>query len=531
MTNQHLATINALIHSRLNHLITSYRFSLTDIEQFPTFLGNPYIVPGPTPHDVSTPVSFGLTIIPCRLRQRGEPDEKGEEYLNDENLHFFTGFGVGPKLEITQRVYTNKEGEFRLLMKEGKGKGRMRGAKSTRVVVGEEDEDMNIEMGSLNVMEDDDDAESDTTATALRARGKARRLSEPSKKKHRDWRIDLGALYSHAFIHGSQSLRTTTEDDPENSIPASIEHIKTLLTRRISRGELGVISLLNLRQPQLLYDRLEEFETSLKGLLLTDESLQEYQIKSLIPSSSSDEFFVTHTPPQDPSTTFPAHISIVPLYNTLLRTWVQPLPQNTPGKVRLRRERLCRMMATEIWLASIGVNLEPKPESLPAPTPAPSSQDNDTVAPPEPALEPLQRIRTYANVSTRITLPEGMSSVLSKWDVGEDPWEYEYTPDDGSGIKKKKRHHRRRASVKKGDAAVNKLRGDVENWSLQMSSQPPAITVSSQPAQRQVPAASQGVMVVIGSSQVDAGGVVMSQVERGKHGGRVAGRKKRKTGF
>lgn len=193
-----------------------------------------------------------------------------------------------------------------------------------------------------------------------------------------------------------------------------------------------------------------------------------------------------------------------------------PLPEHTPGNVRLRRERLCRMLATETWLSSIGLHLEPSTQDLP---PVPDSQADQTLLP-----EPLLRIRTYANVGMRIALPEGLHGVLDRWDVGEDPWDYEYVPDEQSGGGARKKTKKRGSSNrrKRGDEINTARRGDVESWQSQIASQPPAIVVSSQ-----LPPRGPGV----GSSQAE--GTVMSQVERGRNGGRpgLATRKKRKTGF
>lgn len=518
-------TITAFLHSRFNTLVTMHRFSH---EENPTVLGTAKIVPSPIPTDATTPVSYGIAILPCRLFSRGKPDEVAEKYLADENLRFFTGFGIGKELGITQRLYASQDleasnSEFKLVLKTTDGIG-ARGRSSRFVVeddVNGDDNEMELGMRGLSF---DADADEDTDVTFVEfgnpSVGDRSVITKP--------RIDLGDIYKYAFIADQESLKTASDEDAENSIEASVRQIKAILEKRIDRGDLGIISLLNLRQPAHLYDRLDDLESRIRDLL-DEEGLKEFKIKSLIPASA-DEFFPTHADSEDPVALIehqPVRISILPLYNKLLQTWVHPLPETTPGKIRLRRERLCRMLATEMWLSSIGLHLEPSPESLPPPPkPLPTAEkiENEAESPPEFLPEPLQRIRTYANVSTRITLPERLQSTLDKWEVGEDPWEYEYTPDE-TGVKKKKRnHHRRRSSAKKGDGGK---RGDVENWSLQVASQPPTIAVSSQP-----PLKVKGQKVdhsQVGSSQVEV--VVMSQVERGKHGGRVAARKKRKTGF
>lgn len=519
-------TITAFLHSRFNTLVTTHCLIPSET---PTLLGPPKLLQSPIPADATTPVSYGFSMLPCKLIPRGKPDEAAQRYLADENLRFFTSFGIGKDLGITQRVYASqdlqgKTPEFKLVPK-GSSKISARGKGASRFVV-DSDSDMELEMRGLSF---DAGEEEDTDSTIVEF---GNSCTGESSKRFNKQRVDLADIYRYAFTADSEPLKTAREDDTENSIEGSVRHIKALLEKRADRGDLGIISLLNLRQPAHLYDQLDEFESRVRDLL-DEDALKEFKIKSLIPSSEKDEFLITHAHSEDPVDLvekMPVHISVLPLYNKLLATWVQPLPENTPGKVRLRREQLCRMLATEMWLSSIGLHLEPSPEDLPPVPPEPPAAPIDSVepvvVPPESLPEPLQRIRTYANVSTRITLPEGLQGVLDKWEVGEDPWEYEYAPDEASAVRKKKRSHRRKSSARRGDA----VRGDVESWSLQqsqMSSQPPAIAISSQPAQRAAgKAASQ-----VGSSQGGLEVEVMSQVERGKHGGRVAARKKRKTGF
>lgn len=513
--------MTAFLHSRFNSLITTHCFTSSET---PALLGPPRIFHSPIPSDNTTPVSFGLAILPCSLTLRDTGIKtKAEQYLGDKDLRFFTGFGIGKELDITQRIYATKdlcrpdaEGrEFKLVNKSALLR------KSAVYVVDsdsdDDDEEIEIEMQGLSFegKEQGEDARIPFTEFGNPCIGERPTGSVQI-------RTNFNALYKYAFTDDTASFKTATDEDIDNSIDGSVRHLRALLQKRASKGDLGIISLLILRQPAHLYGRLEDFESRIRELLAED-ALSVYTIKSLIPASDNSEFLV---PPADTAERVPVNLSILNLYEKLLATWVQPLPKNTPGVARLRRERLCRMLATETWLSSIGLHLEPSPESLPPASAPPPPQDASeaTGEPPACLPEPLQRIRTYANVSTRITLPEGLQSVLDKWEVGEDPWEYEHVLDEqpgGGGVKKKKSHRRKRGGAVVAAAA----RGSgVESWRNQIESQPPAIMVNSQPVLR---VGSSGPR----SSQVE--GVVMSQVERGKSGGRpvVVVRKKRKTGF
>lgn len=477
------AVTTAFLHSRFNSLVTTHCFTSAET---PALLGPPRRFLSPVPPDVATPVSFGLGFLPCRAVTRGGPDDAARRYLTDENLRFYTGLALGKDLDVTQRVYASQDlcGRDPAFQLVGRPSSRSR---SAPYVVDNSDSDsdadgdgVEVEMRGLSF-----------TGTEFGNPCVGERASGPTQL-----RTDFGALYQHAFTADVESLRTATEtDDGEHTIEGSAQRLKALLLKRADKHDLGIISLLNLQQPARLYDRLEDFEARVRALLAED-ALAEYQITSLIASSDTSGFLVAPA-----AAASPVAISIMPLYSKLLETWVHPLPEHTPGAARLRRERLCRMLATETWLSSIGLHLEPPAPALP---PAPAEQA-DT------APEPLLRIRTYANVSTRITLPEGLLGVLDKWEIGGDPGDYEHIPDSHAGSKKQKR----RSSTRKRSGGTSGGGGggaDVESWQNNVASQPPAIMVSSQ----QLPSSSQ---------------VVMSQVERGRNGGRLLVRKKRKTGF
>lgn len=517
--------MTAFLHSRSNSLITTHCFTSSET---PALLGPPRLFHSPISSDATVPVSFGFGILPCRLVA---PDDNRthwveKESINGEDLRFFTGFAVGKELGIVQRIYATQD-----LSKQGSEciTQSKRIIEPASYVIDSDDEAMEIEMRGLSF---EGEGEGEGEPAPFTEFGNSC-VGERYKGKPAQTRTNFNALYRYAFTDDTTSFKTVTDEDIENSIDSSVRRLRAILQKRASQGDLGIISLLNLQQPTCLYDRLDDFETRIREILAED-ALSVYKIKSLIPASDSSEFLApTDTIAAAEQT--PLHLSITSLYNKLIEIWVRPLPRNTPGIARLRRERLCRMLATETWLSSIGLHLEPSPESLPPPpVPIPAlpggEVEDETQIPPESLPEPLQRIRTYANVSTRITLPEGLQGVLDKWEVGEDPWEYEYALGEQAGEKSgrvgKRSHRRKRGKVAVSAVAAAAHGGGIDSWRHQIDSQPPAIMVGSQPTVR-----TENSVPIQRSSQFE--GAVMSQVERGKNGGRlaVAARKKRKTGF
>ncbi|RPB00470.1 hypothetical protein L873DRAFT_1843051 [Choiromyces venosus 120613-1] len=102
-------------------------------------------------------------------------------------------------------------------------------------------------------------------------------------------------------------------------------------------------------------------------------------------------------------------------YDSLKNIYLATLPKGTNPKILLRGEKLVRTLAMETYLASIGVHLLPQEPPLP---PAAPSEGQ-----PIPIKESIEKMRTYANVDSHVTLPPRMKNVLDAWTLGQDPWE------------------------------------------------------------------------------------------------------------
>jgi hypothetical protein len=199
------------------------------------------------------------------------------------------------------------------------------------------------------------------------------------------------------------------------------------------------------------------------------------------------------------------------------------------ARIRLQRERLSRLIATELYLSSIGLSVKPSPEQLVPPaaqlfpiTPPPEASQDDLDWPGSSSnteSEPLKRIRAYAPIQTRITLPSSFGSILDSWKIGENPSEFEFFVDPEEGVP---RYRKDRKKIRKQKQLLEQITGRADSMLGAFGgSQPPQLAESHASTQ-------------IGSSQIQDSSqrgqrITMSQVEHGKHGGRK--QKKRKTGF
>ena len=292
-------------------------------------------------------------------------------------------------------------------------------------------------------------------------------------------------------------------------------------------------------------------------------------------------------PPLQAGLGFRGTAELSSIYENLIQTWIVPLSRQMPGRVRIALEKLLRDLAGQICLASHAMRVDvekkgedeaPQPENvdtgarfvLPvrrrgsatslgkgkgkeqrsdavsSPLPASSQISEDAgfmpssasaaLPTPEPtpslrsrsSLSSLtgsgyragQRLQAYASLTSQPALPMGTHTLLGHWQTGVDPASYDWeaaqratVTENESGDESQKRQGRggaetRRKRPRDGDAGP--------------SSQPtPKRLGVSQPQPSQTGPSLQG------SSQPTERGVIMSQVEPGKFGGRHAKGKKK----
>ena len=487
----------AMIQSRMNFLTTCYQLSTDEDEQHPVFLDTPYQLSPPySPQDPSE-APAGISVLPCAYPSVMDDDSLGAEYL-DAGVSFFSGFALDGKLGITQRLYSTKQD-----------------ATSPSKLDRKKFEKPIRSAGFV----DESDSEEDERQRRVSVQPRPTRLKNSS---HR--RVDFSELYDFAFNQGQETLRTVTDADTDYSVDRFCETTLELLTKRIELGALQVSSLLDVRTPVLLFQDLPALETAIRALLADPQIQEHYDIRPLQPTSA-DGFTPVSTDADPAATSF----SIQQLYERLIDMRLRPLPAHVPARYRIRQEQLCRLIATETFLASMGINIKPRPEDLAPPPPTqpvvPSSSPlpsdlATTNGEEESQKEPLERLRAYTPVQSRVTLPKGFQHVLDGWQLGANPHTAEYAIDPDQGVPRYKVQRRRLRKEKERRAGVGVV-----------GSQPPVLIAGSQ-----VVGLGPGVV----SSQVDPSQVsgkvglgVMSQVERGPHGGRPAGKpkKKRRTGF
>lgn len=280
--------------------------------------------------------------------------------------------------------------------------------------------------------------------------------------------------------------------------------------------------------------------------------------------------------------------SLASAHDQLISSWVTSLSTNVPGWVRLAKADIARRMAAEIFLAAHSLRVQevkravvqesqeetqtqeqtwdlplrvsgPFPQTQPPssrtarylsqhsalPTPSPTatpsvitaSSGSSLTAAPE--LHRLSKYTTFER-PTPMVLPRPLVKVLSHWDVGKDPSDYDWlsasrhltqqeeneTEHDLTERERKRMQRRAERHIlrQRKEAAASRASRLTSSQATEImsASQPSALKVESQPSE--MPASSQ-------SQGLSRSAVAASQVMPGRFGGRPPPRKRRKQGF
>ncbi len=280
--------------------------------------------------------------------------------------------------------------------------------------------------------------------------------------------------------------------------------------------------------------------------------------------------------------------TISDVYDTILQTWVAPLPPEVPIRVRQRQERLARRIATESVFSSTcvrddrvqvptasthrwrtegsGVALpilpsRPKegvshvasgyPPSQLLPTPPYSSMPPSSLppssllgssppeaAPTQPALsDPLSRLNKYLPTSKGpVIIPPNVSQSLAHWQLGSDPHVYNWASlertlrpedlDEESQQQREKERKKRERRDKRQQREDELVRAKAVTQPTTFPRSSPGPMLGGIDSSSQMPSQGQSQ----GHVSFQSGGLMMpqSQVERGKFGGKLDKKRKKK---
>ncbi|RPB28539.1 hypothetical protein L211DRAFT_392570 [Terfezia boudieri ATCC MYA-4762] len=525
--------VTALVYSRMNPLVSAFQMGYSEGEGggevgVPLWLDNPYLWKmdrkGKANANAKSGGLLSLSILPVRIgMDDGEGDGCGRKMLG-VSCWSYEREGV-----VRSRIYTSRD------------------------------------MGEP-IPIDDHDHDNVQESHTRPVGGGANDDMEPISWDHNTPRLlhtDLSPLYKYIFTDSffDPTLKTAEGESAIEVYKTQLQQLLLIESEEGADGPVkkgGIKTLFDIYCPQHLFDDLSRLSTSLKTLLNEINDSKEIEVTgNLIPISEGfpfrEEGLREDEEEGEDDVDDKADNDIPSLYNHLFTSYVAPLPPEVPTRVRLHRERLARMIATELYLASYGTVTTSNPTTNPGPTTPPPelTPTPDAQLQHPPLFTGLQKYTPLTNHLPTLKLPSSLSRILDQWSIGEDPEDFEYEADGEPTPKKAHSRSRSRGGKRRGGKGSDS-EGDPGRRVSMFSGSQPAMFAVSAATQPTTPSrrlgggeggwgwASQTPMTPGKRTQSPekisaAGGMgaSMSQVERGKFGGRKRPpvKKRRKQGF
>lgn len=451
----------AIIHSRTTNYATAYQFGRGDGD-IPSYLDNAYEIP----YDSGAQCT-SMAIFPLRLTKKNSGNQKHylpslQEKGQDDDLFSRDDLHFMSILRLQEDLGVNTQ----LFATDDLGKVDFKSGlvKHTSVA--------RVDSESEGEREEDDDLDDADDVI----------ITRPLKQLHVQIR-DFSQLYNKIYPIEDPELLT---HEAEDAVAAYCSAVRANLV------DDKHATLLDIKAPSTLFHDLPA---------LASEFPDAQPLPSLLPS---------HDPEQT--------------YNLLLSTYFHQLGPTCHPLIRIRRERICRLLATHAFLANSTPPIPPAPE-------------------PSTALTRLARFSstTPTDIGSYETgTDERTRRILDDWKVDEKLEDYEWNENgalavrfDGLNIRRREAKDRREilSQQRKERRESRRQSGFQRMAATQVESQQSQGESSQAGAETQE--TSQGASQ--GESQQSQRRITMSQVTPGKFGGRTPtskkGQKRRKLGF
>ncbi|PGH05621.1 hypothetical protein AJ80_08313 [Polytolypa hystricis UAMH7299] len=291
--------------------------------------------------------------------------------------------------------------------------------------------------------------------------------------------------------------------------------------------------------------------------------LPDFECSTLpLPYSASSDFSLA----SGPEAATPVDFMIL-LYDSLIRDWLSPLPSNIPNQLRMSKEKLLRVIVSDLTLSrvcfvprqlpddeeefhgSYDAENASAPDSMLGPNSQPSMQQSEPYASsqmgdldtqtqtPKPTKRTCPTLRKYTTINEQLPATRRVTNnILSHWALGSDPSTYDWETttravqdeesqsdvDQTSKERRRKRREERRrrrlTEQAQSQASVSSV-PVIQMWGSQPQQQ--GFQHHHQSLDTTSPAPN-----ILKSSQVTEEDLPMTQIERGLFGGRDAGRRK-----
>ncbi|MCJ1399029.1 hypothetical protein MMC11_002231 [Xylographa trunciseda] len=541
-----------ILQSSQTDLVTVFEFAMVRSIQLPQSISDPYVVPienGRTDSsavtdasDASLPqvrkkglASLLICSVPYTVLETVESSNQGS-ILMDAGVRFCKMFMLYSDLSVSERLYTIVEqgqelkGEFLPL------RSLQHHAKTSAWTM-----DSNFTVGDVFPI----DYERTGLEKILPGQDRSVFSHGTSNQRKNIWTVDFEWLAKNI----GNGIPTKSEQNVSakafvGCLQRSIDHLVMENTRIQSIYELlGDVSIKNIDNASGLlqgflngiHDRTIIPSADLVGEMEPDHHLS---VRSLLPITMANAFY-DHKDYDDET-------SLMPIYETVLNTWIKPLRSYVPGRTRVDLEKRLRKISIQLYLSCQGLQyglhvyehenpttltnvedtefalpLRRKPSAttflrkdeeiaqessqtqpiesanqeyplnvpamLPTPEPTPSlhSQHSQNSASSITSTNsaPYRRLQALASIEPQPALSGSLTQLLSHWRIGDDPLQYSWTDTQKSLIQSDAEDG---ISLKRQQRLEKRLKRQRQESHGSSSQQSSAWLFSSQPQTSQV---------------------------------------------
>ncbi|KAJ4351778.1 uncharacterized protein N0V89_007121 [Didymosphaeria variabile] len=363
--------------------------------------------------------------------------------------------------------------------------------------------------------------------------------------------FNFTGLYEAISLNKPFPLHHTSDSPEIIDMATLVEEIKWRLDREENVEPFALGTLQEYAEAIVTVDDIDDASAKLQEICLTDGRASSLQLRRI-----ASDFVLGFSAEESQNAP-----SLSSIYDLVLQNWLVPLPGIVPARIRQNKERMARRLAIGVTLAStrvrplsdvvVGTITQPDPRQdiavARSSSPPQYSSQSDRQSQSSQAVhsasspsstrldDPLTRLSKHLHMTT-ITPPEvppSINQVLSHWQVGADPSSYDWEAserafaeelelmqEEGTQKRRERARRKKERQAKRQKKEDQLFTGRVESGKVE--SQPQLLRSSPGPASptisSQVPAPNQYQPIV-----------VQSQVEPGRHGGRLMKKKKVKT--
>ncbi|KAF3905733.1 hypothetical protein AA313_de0201861 [Arthrobotrys entomopaga] len=185
-----------------------------------------------------------------------------------------------------------------------------------------------------------------------------KRLSLGARKREvsKAFYLDLKEIYDDAFDDESSVYKSGGQTNMQSFMNKYLSTLKLTLLNGDANRSNELLTLLRLKtELQGLFDDVGELTAEIRNICSAEGSkfiILDLE-STLITNFMSAMILVS--PKESQEANFGQQIMIAKnLYDTLIEIWLESLPTGSPAKLRLRRERIARMVSGEMALSSMG---------------------------------------------------------------------------------------------------------------------------------------------------------------------------------